>query len=768
LLEVSRQRDRADRAACRASAAAGSERLHRLKADSARREADGARQQSDVASAEAQRESRRATREQQIADSRRTEAERAGQRARRAEQKATEKLWQSYLAQARALRFSGRAGRRFEALAVLEKAAAIRPSLALRNEAIACMALADIRVASRAIQLPPEFGGVGFDRDYHWYACGDPQGNITLRRLADAKPIVRLPGFGWPIVEIGSPSEDGRFLPVYYQHDRSHDALAVWALRQSNDTLVVWDLRGRRPILRTPAGVAPIGRAAFSSDDDILAVAYRDGSLHLFELPSGNELRRFPPGPAIRAIAWRPGARQLAVTASQSHAVRIVDAGSGAAVQSLPHPDDVDGLAWSPDGRLLATGCEDRELRIWKAASGRQLSVSQEEETPSHLDFSKDGDLLASASWDATIRLWDPGSGKELVRADAPLAIPQFSSDDHQVGYFLRTTPENLGLLELAPAREYRALYGPPGPDNAFWGMDFDPTSQFLVAGGRKGVQLWELIHFREMSFLPVGFTQSVYFDTGGRELITSGDTGLNRRPLELDPSTGEPTIGIGKPVGDKVADGRIARSADGHTLAVIKGFRIFVLDPTNPRSVRQPDGLPGVLTIAISPDGRWVAAGGWGSDDVKIQVCDLLSNTRRNLPITGTAHVAFSPDGKWLVTGRIEDYQFWRVGTWQPGLRIPRERAADAVGGRLAFSPDGKILAINPSSGFVELIDSATGREVAILEPPSPERLNGLTFSPDGSRLAAGTMYGRIDLWDLRLIRRQLKAMGLDWSDPR
>lgn len=67
--------------------------------------------------------------------------------AEEARRDATEKLWQSYLDQARAGRWSGQAGRRFNSLEALAKAAEIRPTLELRNEAIACMAMADLRVA---------------------------------------------------------------------------------------------------------------------------------------------------------------------------------------------------------------------------------------------------------------------------------------------------------------------------------------------------------------------------------------------------------------------------------------------------------------------------------------------------------------------------------------------------------------------------------------------------------------------------------------------
>src|SRR4029077_15271736 len=120
------------------------ERLQLSRAEMAKREAVADKH-------DAEKERGAAVQQQQIAAAKQAEADRERRYATQAEQQATQRLWESYLAQARALRWSGHAGRPLDAPAVLAKAAAIHPSLALRNEAIACMALADIRTPERTI-----------------------------------------------------------------------------------------------------------------------------------------------------------------------------------------------------------------------------------------------------------------------------------------------------------------------------------------------------------------------------------------------------------------------------------------------------------------------------------------------------------------------------------------------------------------------------------------------------------------------------------------
>jgi tetratricopeptide (TPR) repeat protein len=131
---------------------------------------------------------------------------------------------------------------------------------------------------------------------------------------------------------------------------------------------------------------------------------------------------------------------------------------------------------------------------------------------------------------------------------------------------------------------------------------------------------------------------------------------------------------------------------------------------------------------------------------------------------LTKVEAMSFSPDGKWLVTVAQEEYAFWQVGSWKPRHRIPRElRHVPHV----AFTPDGKLAALANTPRDIGIVDPATGRQLASLTSPEPRPMCNFAFSPDGTRLAVATRCNFVELWDLRAIRRQLAAMGLDWDVP-
>ncbi len=135
-------------------------------------------------------------------------------KTQKASQAAVERLWTSYLAQARANRWSHRPGQRFDSLTALSNAAAIRPTLELRNEAIAALALPDVRVLRYWPLNPPVplFAGLAFDATVERYARAYPDGQIAICRAQDDVQLLRLPGFG-PWHEAGLCfSPDGRFL----------------------------------------------------------------------------------------------------------------------------------------------------------------------------------------------------------------------------------------------------------------------------------------------------------------------------------------------------------------------------------------------------------------------------------------------------------------------------------------------------------------------------------------------------------------------------
>jgi WD40 repeat protein len=435
------------------------------------------------------------------------------------------------------------------------------------------------------------------------------------------------------------------------------------------------------------------------------------------------------------------------------------------------------GLAWSGDGATLATGCDDHQVRLWDAVTFRARAVLKGHNAQVFfVAFHPSDNLLASASSDGTTRLWDPATGQSLVTA--PGVAAQFSRDGTRLAF---SDPPMVGLWEVASGDVYRPLHprwtatplpedGPPGNVN----VGFRPGGRLLATAGLDGVRIWDLPAAREASHLPLGFSGSALFHPSDGSLITYGTGGLRRWPIGPAPDEATGTLRVGPP---RMLDAscrsdsyHASLSRDGHLVAVgdRPNERALVFDVDRPAELARLGGQPGINSVALSPDGRWVAAG--SRLGAEVTVWDRATGKlRARLPDSrsgGTnACVAFSPDGRCLVTGAQAEYRFWHVGSWQLGRSLHRDRL-DEMPGLIAFARDGRSMAVTPSQRRVRLIETATGRTLADLSAPEPRVIRGLSFGPDDGLLAVATDDWAVQVWDLRLIRRHLAAMRLDW-DP-
>jgi WD40 repeat protein len=187
---------------------------------------------------------------------------------------------------------------------------------------------------------------------------------------------------------------------------------------------------------------------------------------------------------------------------------------------------------------------------------------------------------------------------------------------------------------------------------------------------------------------------------------------------------------------------------------------------PAEPGRARRLGTHDGVSGVALSPDGRWAASVGRPDDDAC--VWDVARGTVVcRFPYERDAWCAatFSPDGRWLVIGVRRDFCFYQVGSWERKARLPREPRS--LCGAVAFTDDGRLLALVQGRNRIHLHDAVTLRHLATLEIPEPAGLWGLSLSPDGTRLAASTDYNTIVLWDLRRLRQGLASLDLDWEIP-
>ena len=162
------------------------------------------------------------------------------------------------------------------------------------------------------------------------------------------------------------------------------------------------------------------------------------------------------------------------------------------------------------------------------------------------------------------------------------------------------------------------------------------------------------------------------------------------------------------------------------------------------------PSGeLVAIAPMPVGPNRVWDVRQGLGGQPRLVKVLDTPSGQS----------CCFSPDGQWLAVSG-ESGALFAVATWE------RERR---FAGWAQFSPDSRLLAVDTKKGVIRLIDIRSGRDLAWFEDPTQEMEGLHVFTPDGTRLIYHT-HGRPDgirIWDLRAIRRQLKALDLDWEAP-
>jgi serine/threonine protein kinase/WD40 repeat protein len=648
----------------------------------------------------------------------------------------------AYTAQARAGRFSRRPGQRFETLDAVKQAVKLLGGLPpgpdsasrrdeLRDLAIAALALPDLIPTGQVITRPPSVIGTAFDSTMSRYALRFRDGRISVRRVADGQEIAAFSARGDRDVGI-SFSPDGRYLAT--NHFPGGGA-------------TVWDVDRRIVAVGDPEPIPVAWR--FSPDSRSIAMALR-GELAVYDLASGRPNWRWPGN--CSHLAFGTDGSQIAAIDNHGKlpTARILDAGSGRELRVFPIRTTADDVAWGPDGTMLATTSPDFKIDLWDTATGaRRVTFEGLNNAGLSVSFHPAGTLLATNGWEARLRLWDPILGRPLLNVDSYFG-PEFSRD----GRIVVANEDKLAIYEVDPALEYRTLIPTSREltDYAFPSVRHD--GRLLATGTNRGWSLWDLAHGTEIAFVPVGRAWHLMFEPSG-DLITSGDMGVQRWPIQLDAGRGE--IRIGPP--------RQLRLPGGNCwIATDRSGRIVAKACYKEVHVAMADGTRRVLPVsdcrsaAVSPDGRWLATGahppGHGARVWRIP--DLTEFT--DLPLDEPTWVVFSPDGKWLMTG-APPCRLWKVGTWREARRI-----GDT--GR-CFSPDGRLMVVQEASELIRLVATETGRTLARLESPDPSVILP-TFTPDGSRLVVTTNDApAVHVWDLRAIRERLAAMGLDWEAP-
>ncbi|KAF5336450.1 hypothetical protein D9611_006661 [Ephemerocybe angulata] len=432
----------------------------------------------------------------------------------------------------------------------------------------------------------------------------------------------------------------------------------------------------------------------------------------------------------------------------------------------MEHPDCVNFVAFSPNGRYIASASNDGAIRIWDSQTGMPVS----EPLQGHTDivwavaYSPDGRYIASGSADKTIRLWDAQTGLPVLQPSTghtgTVCAVAYSPDGK---YIVSGSADD--TLRVWDAQTGRAVFGPiTGHTDIVRSVAYSTDGKHIVSGSFDStVRIWDACTGQATVGPMTGHTykvNSVAFSPDGKFVVSCS----NDKTVQIwDAQTGE--AASERLEGHTSAVVSVAYSPDGKCIAtgsVDNTIRFWDAQMDRPASDSAAGHSAAIRAVAYSPDGKYLAS---GSEDGTVRVWDAQTGDLSYPPIrmdknTPVYSLAYSPDGEYFVCG-LEDgiIRLWHAQTGKPASNVMSGHT-NAVW-CVAFSPDGSTIASASVDKTVRIWDARVGESRGEPLTGHTEEVEAVAWSPDGKYLVSGADDNTVRVWDLTGAQRVFELMA-------
>jgi WD40 repeat protein len=547
------------------------------------------------------------------------------------------------------------------------------------------------------------------------------------------------------------------------EHDSPVNSIAFspdgkrMATASDDNTSRICDAYSGKELIRIELN-GSVNSVAFSPDGNHVATASRDKTARIWDASSGKELARMEHGSSVKSIAFSSDGKRVATASGEMYdlsqegpdnAARIWDASSGKEIARMEHISPVNSIAFSPDGKIVATASDYKYVFIWDAFSGKELERMEHGSSVNSIEFSPDGIRLATASYDNTARVWDVTSGKEITRIghNGSVNSVAFSPD----GIYIATASgdHTTRVWDASSEKELTRLEH----DGSISMVAFSPNGNHVATSSYDNTaRIWDASVGKELARMEHGGpVNSIAFSPDGNRVATSSydntariwDTYSGKELIRLE-HDGPANSAAFSPDGNYVATSSYDNTA-----------RIWDASAGKELARMVHDGP--VSFAAFSPRGNHVVTVSW---DSTARVWDASSGkelVRKELKNGSASSAAFSPDGTSVVTA-CSDYAIY-IWDASSGKELSRMKHGGVVYAA-TFNPDGTRVVTASEDKTVRVWDASSGKELARMK--HDDVVYSAAFSPEGTRIATACGDGTARIWDA-LLSKELARIELE-----